>query len=262
MKLKTIGWLLYSEVLLVLREPAALFTSLILPMAVFLALGFSVGDTEIPVERADGATEIFYVRDVLLAGNIAWVTGMLGIIGLPQGLVEYRQYGVFRRYRVTPMPAFGLIVTQLLVGVTTAYVSLTLMLVVGQVVFGINFAGNAAMVALAVLVSYVSFAAIGAMLTSRIRNVKTALGLGFVVFAPMFVLSGSFGPRESFPSALQTVGDWLPLTHAYDVLTYLWLGAGWDTEATTGEPIWVSIAYLVAIGVVCVSVSVKAFRWE
>ena len=47
MKLKTFGWLLYSEMLLVLREPAALFTSLILPMAVFLALGFSVGSTEI-----------------------------------------------------------------------------------------------------------------------------------------------------------------------------------------------------------------------
>ena len=262
MKLKTFGWLLYSEMLLVMREPAALFTSLILPMAVFLALGFSVGSTEIPVERAGGETETFYVRDVLLAGNIAWVTGMLGIVGLPQSLVEYRQHGVFRRYRVTPMPAFGLIVTQLLVGATTAYVSLALMLIVGRLVFDINFAGNAAIVALTVLISYVSFAAIGAMLTARIRNVRTALGLGFVIFAPMFVLSGSFGPRESFPSVLRTVGDWLPLTHAYDALTYLWLGAQWDTNATTGEPIWVSIAYLVAIGVICVTVSVKAFRWE
>lgn len=262
MKLKTYGWLLYSETLLVLREPAALFTALILPMSVFLALGFSVGSTEIPIEQPGGETRIFYVRDVLLAGNIAWVTAMLGIIGLPQGLVEYRQHGVFRRYRVTPMPAFGLILTQLLVGATTVYVSLGLMLVVGILVFDINFAGNVAIVALTVLVSYVSFAAIGAMLTARIRNVRTALGLGFVVFAPMFVLSGSFGPRESFPALLRAVGDWLPLTHAYDVMTYLWLGARWDTIATTGEPIWVSIAYLVAIGVICVAVSVKAFRWE
>ena len=35
--------------------------------------------------------------------------------------------------------------------------SLALMLVVGWVVFGIRFAGNAAMVALAVLVSYLAF---------------------------------------------------------------------------------------------------------
>ncbi len=30
--------------------------------------------------------------------------------------------------------------------------------------------------------------------------------------APMFVLGGVFGPRESFPDALQLLGDWQPLT--------------------------------------------------
>ena len=46
----------------------------------------------------------------------------------------------------------------------------------------------------------------------------------------MFVLSGSFGPRETFPAVLRAVGDWLPLTHSYDLLTYLWLGGTWGVE--------------------------------
>ena len=257
-----IRWLLYNEVQLALREPAVIFMSLILPMAIFLALGFSVGGYEIPVERAAGDVATFHVRDVLLAGNIAWVTAAFGIVSLPQALVEYRQHGVFRRYRVTPMPSYMLIMAPLVVGAAVIHASLALMLVVGHLVFDIQFAGNFVMVMFAIFVSYISFAAIGAALTARVRNVKTALGLGFLFFAPMYVLSGTFGPRETFPDALRFTGDWLPLTHAYDLLTYLWLGGTWEVETTIGVPIWVSFVYLGAIAVACGAASARMFRWE
>ena len=254
--------LVHTELLLALREPVSMFMSVILPLAVFLALGFSVGSMEIEVNRDSGIVEMFHVRDVLLAGNIAWVTAVFGIVALPQTLVEFRQHGVFRRYRVTPMPTYMLIVAPLAVGAVVIVVSLALMLVVGWLVFDIRFAGNVAMVALAIFVSYMAFAALGAAITARIRNVRTALGLGLALFAPMFVLSGAFGPRETFPAALRVVGDWLPLTHAYDLLTFLWLGATWGTETTISPPIWVSFTYLGAIAAVFVAASVRLFQWD
>ena len=102
MNSRALRWLVYTELLLTVREPAAMFMSVILPLASFLALGFSVGDMEIEVTRDSGNVDLFHVRDVLLAGNIAWVTAVFGIIALPQALVEFRQHGVFRRYRITP----------------------------------------------------------------------------------------------------------------------------------------------------------------
>ncbi|MDE2839548.1 MAG: ABC transporter permease [Chloroflexota bacterium] len=254
--------LIVTELLLALREPGAMFMALILPLAVFLALGFSVGVIEIPVERDTGVVEMFHVRDVLLAGNIAWVAAVFGIIALPQTLVEFRQHGIFRRYRVTPMPSYMLIIAPLAVGAAVIVVSLALMLVVGWLVLNIRFGGSAAMVALAIFVSYLAFAALGTAVTARIRNTRTGLGLGLVLFAPMLVLSGAFGPRQAFPTALQLVGDWLPLTHAYDLLTFLWLGATWETETTIGVPVWVSFAYLGGIAAVCVAASVRLFRWD
>ena len=254
--------LVYTELFMTVREPGAMFMAVILPLAIFLALGFSVGGTEIEVDKGSGVVDLFHVRDVLLAGNIAWVTAGFGIVALPQALVELRQYGVFRRFRVTPMPSSALIAAPLAVGAAVIVASLALMLVVGWVVFDIRFAGNAAMVALAVLVSYLAFAALGIAVTARIRNVRTALGLGLVLFAPMFVLSGSFGPRETFPAVLRAVGDWLPLTHSYDLLTYLWLGGTWEVETTIGTPIWVSFAYLGVVAAVCVAAGVRLFRWD
>ena len=245
-----------------LQEREVLLLRVILPLAVFLALGFSVGSMEIEVNRDSGIVEMFHVRDVLLAGNIGWVTAVFGIVVLPQALVEFRQHGVFRRYRVTPTPTYMLIVAPLAVGAAVIVVSLALMLVVGWLVFDIRFAGNAAMVALAIFVSYMAFAALWTAITARIRNMRTALGLGLALFAPMFVLSGAFGPRETFPAALRVIGDWLPLTHAYDLLTFLWLGATWGTEATISTPIWVSFIYLGALAAVCAAASVRLFQWD
>ena len=161
MSSKALRWLVYTELLMTVREPGAMFMSVIMPLAVFLALGFSVGGTEIEVSKDSGVVDLFHVRDVLLAGNIAWVTAGFGIVALPQVLVELRQFGAFRRYRVTPMPSSALIAAPLAVGAAVIVASLALMLVVGWVVFDIRFAGNAAMVALAVLVSYLAFAALG-----------------------------------------------------------------------------------------------------
>ena len=248
-------WLIYTELLLALREPAAMFMSVILPLAVFLALGFSVGTIEIPVDRDSGIVEMFHVRDVLLAGNIAWVTAVFGIVALPQTLVEFRQHGVFRRYRVTPMPSYMLVIAPLAVGAAVIVASLALMLVVGWLIFDIRFAGNAAMVALGILVSYMAFAALGTAITARIRNVRTALGLGLALFAPMFVLSGAFGPRETFPTARSAVGD-APLTHAYGSRS-----SGWARPGDYRVPIWVSFAYLGAIAAVCVA-AMRLFRWD
>ena len=118
--------LIYTESLLALREPVGMFMAVMLPLAVFLALGFSVGNIEIPVDRDTGVVELFHVRDVLLAGNIAWVAAAFGIVALPQTLVEFRQHGIFRRYRVTPMPSYMLMVAPLAVGAAVVVVSLAL----------------------------------------------------------------------------------------------------------------------------------------
>ena len=176
--------------------------------------------------------------------------------------MEYRQYGIFRRYRVTPMPSYMVVISTLAVGAAAIVASLIVMFAVGWIVFNIRFAGNVGMIALAILMSYVMFGAVGMIVSSRVRNIRTALGLGFVLFAPMFVLSGSFGPREEFPAVLRSIGDWLPLTHSYDLLTYLWLGATWEVETTIGVPIWASFVYLSVVSLACIALSVRLFRWD
>ena len=62
MSSKALLWLIYTELLMTVREPGAMFMSIILPLAVFLALGFSVGGTEIEVSKDSGVVDLFHVR--------------------------------------------------------------------------------------------------------------------------------------------------------------------------------------------------------
>ena len=218
--------LIYTELLLAVREPAAMFMSVVLPLAIFLVLGFSVGSTEIEVTTDSGVVETFHVRDVLLAGNIAWVTAIFGVIALPQGLVEFRQHGVFRRFRVTPMPSHMLIIAPIVVGAAVILASLALMLVVGWQVFDIRFAGNVAMIALAIFVSYLAFAALGTAITARIRNVRTALGLGLALFGPHVRAERILRTEGVVPHCAPHSGR-LAATHALLRSAHLSL-AGWD----------------------------------
>ena len=91
-----------------LWAPAVIFMTLIRPMALVPRLIYTtVGGYEIQVERA-----ALDVVDVSCMGCSASGQHRLGDGGVwyrfrcPNALVEYRQHGVFRRYRVTPMPSY------------------------------------------------------------------------------------------------------------------------------------------------------------
>ena len=84
------------ETLLLLREPAAVLFTLALPL-VLLVLNGSGGNE--PNPRFGGAG----ITDVLMAGYLVYVMATSAIMGLGETLADYRDRGILRRLRVTPL---------------------------------------------------------------------------------------------------------------------------------------------------------------
>ena len=84
------------ETLLLLREPAAVLFTLALPL-VLLALNGSGGNEPNPYFGGAGVT------DVLMAGYLVYVMATSAIMGLGETLADYRDRGILRRLRVTPI---------------------------------------------------------------------------------------------------------------------------------------------------------------
>ena len=87
--------LCWAETLLFLREPAAMFFSLVFPMAMLFFLGLAYGGTD-----EDGVRFIDrYVPQVVVV-----VAMNIGLLGVAINIAECRSRGILRRYKLAPVP--------------------------------------------------------------------------------------------------------------------------------------------------------------
>jgi len=71
----------------------------------------------------------------------------------------------------------------------------------------------------------------------------------------MLFLSGATVPLQIMPGAIVTISKFLPLTYCVEILQGTWLGNPLSDFVR-------AIVILLVISVVCIGVSIKAFRWE
>lgn len=76
-----------------------------------------------------------------------------------------------------------------------------------------------------------------------------------LVYFPMLFLSGATIPYELFPNGLKHIADVMPLSMGIKLMKAASVGI-WP------EMTKLYIILLVAIAVICSTISVKTFRWE
>jgi len=100
-----------------------------------------------------------------------------------------------------------------------------------------------------------SMFSIGMMVGGVAPNMKMASTIACVLYFPMLIFSGATLPYEVMPTALQRVADLFPLTQGIKLLKAASLGLPIDS-------VLLPIAVMVALAVVCITVSIRFFRWE
>jgi ABC-2 type transport system permease protein len=240
--------LTWTETKLYIREPSAAFFTLAFPLLLLLLFGGIYGNEPADMFGGRGFLDIFVPA---LIGFIAVTSAFLGI---SQTLATYRDQGVLRRYRASPLHPGVLSAAAILMYAGITAVGAIVMVAVGHIVYGVALPEQPLSLALAALLATLTFLTMGLLLGSVAPTPRTAEAVGMVIYFPMIFLSGAVGiPREIMPELMQRLTELLPLTHAVDLLRSLWLGGGWDLTAVT---------VLVGVAVVSAAISVRVFRWE
>ncbi|WKR22391.1 hypothetical protein AIF0345_2340 [Actinomyces israelii] len=86
-----------QELVLLLREPVAVFFSLAFPVIMYVFIGIPHGSTEI-------GPGVHFI-DAMFSALVLTVVANLLLMGLPIYLAELRSHGVDRRYAVVPLPS-------------------------------------------------------------------------------------------------------------------------------------------------------------
>lgn len=238
-----------TELKLSLRGMDMFIFAICMPVVVIVILGIIFGDKP----AFDGAGYTFLEQSFGAVSTIAIAAG--GVMGLPLVISDYRQKKILKRLKVTPTSPTVILAVQVLVYVLYSIVSLILVYAAAAIFFGYKMEGWWLQFFAAYLLVLISIFSIGVLVGGVASNIKTAGILASILYFPMLVLSGATLPYEVMPTALQRVADIMPLTQGIKLLK----------SASLGVPvadIWLPIIAMSLLAVVCISLSIRFFKWE
>jgi ABC-2 type transport system permease protein len=190
----------------------------------------------------------------IVPGIIGVLLSMTLIIVMGMSVVREREKGTLEQLVVTPISRTSLMLGKVLPFVLVGYVQMTVILLLGRLVFHVPVRGS-------VLLLYVTAAgfiganlALGLFLSTVARTQAQAMQMGFLFLLPNLLLSGFMFPREAMPEVAQWLGLLLPLTYFLQVLRGILLkGVGL-------EALWMQVVVLAGFAVLFVAMSVRRFH--
>lgn len=235
----------YEQLLFWRAREAAVFVFM-LPVLLFLLLGAVY----------DGTINGNPAGDYLLTGLLGYGVATTAFAGLAITIVIRREYGMLKRIRATPLPAWLYLAAILLSTLLVFAIQAVALIGLGVTLFDANVPGRPVSLALALLLGAAAFAGLGLAAASIVRSAEGSSAGVNLILLPMAFLSGSFGPTSDYPSFLQAIGEVLPLTYVIDLVGRTYLDE---------EPVWTgttAIAVIAVWGVAGLAVALRRFRWE
>jgi len=239
----------FMESKLFLREPVGAFFTLIFPLMMLFLFGSIYGNE--PSAYFNGYGTV----DISVPAYTAMIIATTGLMGLTITMASYRENGVLRRLRTTPIKPLTVLTSQVMVLFSMTTAGMIMLVITGKLVYNMRFEGNLINVFLGFVLSSLSFFSLGFIIAALMPTARTAQVVGMAILYPMLFLSGAGFPRELLPDSIIKISTFLPLTYVVNLLRGLWIGNSWGTHLT-------DVFVLAGILVAGVLISLKIFRWE
>ena len=232
-----------------LRGVDMLIFAICMPVVVIVLLGFIYG------ERAafPGAGYTFLEQSFGAVSTIAICAG--GVMGFPLVISDYRQKKILKRFKVTPVSPGVILAVQATVYAIYSVASLVLVYTAAKLFFGYEMNGSGLLFLGAFFLVMLSIFSIGLLVGGVAPDFKTAGVLASILYFPMLIFSGATLPYEVLPPALQNLSDVMPLTQGIKLLKAASLGL-------PADGVLISIIVMTVLAVICITASLRFFRWE
>ena len=247
--MKSLLKMTWMEGKLFLREPVGAFFTLAFPLMMLFLFGSIYGNEPTPMFGGHGTI------DISIPAYTAMIIATTGLMSITITMATYRETGILRRLRTTPISPLVVLAAQVVVVFAMTSLGMLLLVAAGKLVYHVRFEGNALSVLAGFVLSSLSFFGLGFILAGIMPTARTAQIVGMVLLYPMLFLSGAGFPRELLPEAIKKVSAFLPLTYVVNLLRGLWVGETWSSHLLDAGV----LAGMLIIGVI---LSAKTFRWE
>ena len=156
---------------------------------------------------------------VILTMTLVMFTGM--------ALVRERERGNLEMLIATPVSPWELTWGKVLPFVAIGLVQVTVVLLLGKLVFAVPIRGSLLEVYLAALLFIMANLALGILISTLAKSQFQSMQLSFFIFLPQILLSGFMFPYAGMPRAAQWIAEVLPMTHFIRLIRAIMIrGAG------------------------------------
>jgi ABC-2 type transport system permease protein len=190
----------------------------------------------------------------IVPGIIGVLLSITMIVIASIALVRERERGTLEQLVVTPIGKTSLMLGKIIPFLLVGYVQITVILLLGRLLFDVPIRGSVATLYLVALPFVVANLAIGLFVSTVVSTQAQAMQLGFLLLLPNILLSGFMFPREAMPEPAQWIGAALPLTYFLEVMRGILL------KGTGLRLLWPEALALVGFSVGLIGLSVARFR--
>ncbi len=235
-----------QELALLLREPVAVFFSLVFPVIMYVFIGIPYASTEV----APGVRFI----DVMFPSLILTVIANLLLMGMPIYLAELRSRGIDRRYATLPLRGGHFVIALLLSTLVLIAGAVAVVLLVVAARDGVRSELWNPRLLLIMAGSIVWLSALGFLIGALRVSARTTQALSAAVFFLMFFGSGAAMPLDQLPEILKRILEWNPLKQWLDVAVGLYTGTGVERVD------WLRLALALPLTLGCVLAGSRLWR--
>ncbi len=190
----------------------------------------------------------------IVPGIIGVLLSLTMIVINAMAVVRERERGTLEQLIVTPIDRTSLMLGKIVPFLLVGYVQMTVILLLGRLLFHIPIRGDLALLYVMAFPFIVACLGIGLLFSTLVRTQAQAMQAGFLFILPNILLSGFMFPRAAMPVAAQWLGLALPLTYFLEILRGILL-KGVGTRA-----LWPELVALSVFAVLIVTLSVRRFH--
>jgi ABC-2 type transport system permease protein len=234
---------------LYLREPIAAFFTMAFPVLLLVLFGSIYGNEPSAMFGGYGS------MDVSMPNYTGLILGSVGLLSIPITTAGYREQGILRRFRATPMHPLTYVAADVCTNLLMTVAGMLLLLVAGWVLYRVRFEGEFSSYLAAVVLGCLAMFSLGYLIASLAPGARLAQVIGMVIFYPMMFLSGAGMPIEILPESIRKISAFLPLTYVVNLLRGMWFGEAWSMHT-------IDVAVVIGMVLIVGGLAGRFFRWE
>lgn len=227
-----------------IRNPTLMLMNYLLPLGFYVMMGAVM----VRINPMFG--------DMLIPAMILFTAMSTTLLGMPGSMVEFRDAGIYRSYKINGVPALSILIVPVLTTIFHSLIVCLIIILTAKPLFGGLNPENWGALAWGTLLSVFTMGAMGALIGVVATGARSTVLLAQAIYLPSILVGNMMVPVSVLPESIQALSGLFPTTYAMTVFQHYAYGM-----ETLFDPV-ISLLVLLTSLVISFALALYLFNWD